>query len=443
MATIDHERKERLVQDHPLLQAPTEVPADLAALADEQGWPDGAAAAVAELRVPRADLRMWLDDPQFDATRVGWLLDVLAKTFDGPLRVREATWRDGEAVVDLYANAPEGVGDWRLDVLRGPNPYAPFRLQEHPNLQLVECRGVVLGAAAHATRNSLVAGQRLSVHFISAWRVREGFRGYGLANVLQMSAGPARRGSGSSRTGTSGSATRRRAGWTRSRSATSDELTGGGPRDPGRRADGRCSALGEGAVIRPVRPDDLPRCIELINRTHAGLDLFRPYTVEFLESHLDDPAWGPKPAFWSSVFDVGRLRRRRGRRRRPRGVRWALGPRARHPRGVDQRADRRGAGRSRPPPSWTGATRPGRADAHGRAARDRSSSGPRSSVGPHLLAPLEHTPGPRRARGPAGSRARGPPHPHHGVPGRGGADRRRADEAVHRPRLLVMAVVTW
>ena len=48
--------------------------------------------------------------------------------------------------------------------------------------------------------------------------------------------------------------------------------------------------------------DDLPRCVELINRTHEGLDLFRPYTVEFLEDHLNDPAWGPKPAFWSPVF---------------------------------------------------------------------------------------------------------------------------------------------
>ena len=164
---------------------------------------------------------MWLDDPQFDATRVSWLLDVLAKTFDGPLRVREATWRDAEAVTDLYANAPEGVGEWRLDVLRGPNPFAAFRLQEHPNLQLVECRGVVLGAAAHATRNSLVGGQRLTrpLHLGMAgpgglpW-LRPGQR------VADVAPGRRPPGSGSSRTGTSGSATRRRAGWTRSRSAT-------------------------------------------------------------------------------------------------------------------------------------------------------------------------------------------------------------------------------
>ncbi len=303
MTTIDHERKERLVQDHPLLQAPTEVPDDLAARAGEQDWPEVLLQRAADMRVPRADVQMWLDNPQFDASRVSWLLDVLAKTFDGPLRVREATWRDGEAVAELYANAPEGVGDWRLDVMRGPNPYAAFRLQEHPNLQLVECRGVVLGAAAHATRNSFVGGQRLSVHLISAWRVREGFRGYGLANVLQMSAGPASAWFGVltywyERIGNTSQ------GWLdKVKERDEDELTASVHVIA---ADAPVAALGlggdDGSVVRPVRPDDLPRCVELINRTHAGLDLFRPYTAEFLESHLDDPSWGPKPSFWSPVF---------------------------------------------------------------------------------------------------------------------------------------------
>ena len=55
-------------------------------------------------------------------------------------------------------------------------------------------------------------------------------------------------------------------------------------------------------AIRPVEPADVPRCVELINATHTGLDLFRPYTAEFLECHLDDPMWGPKPPFWARVL---------------------------------------------------------------------------------------------------------------------------------------------
>ena len=303
MTTIDRDRTERRVEDHPLLQTRPEVPADLEALAQEREWPDGLLRQATDLRVPRDYVRACLEDPQFEPGRLAWELDTLRRTFDGPLRVREATWRDGEAVADLYANSPEGVGDWRLDVHRGPNPFAAFRLQEHPNLQLVECRGVVLGAAAHASRNSIVAGQRLSVHFISAWRVREGFRGYGLANVLQMSAGPAMGWFGVvtywyERIGNTSQ------GWLdkiKERSDAGDELTASVHAIPaGASTDGLASS--DGLSLRPVRPDDLPRCVELVNRTHVGLDLFRPYTVEFLETHLDDPTWGPKPSFWSPVF---------------------------------------------------------------------------------------------------------------------------------------------
>jgi hypothetical protein len=54
--------------------------------------------------------------------------------------------------------------------------------------------------------------------------------------------------------------------------------------------------------VRPIRLADLARCVELINRTHCGLDLFRPYGVEFLRSRLDDLFWGPKPPFVPSVY---------------------------------------------------------------------------------------------------------------------------------------------
>jgi hypothetical protein len=113
------------VHDHPLLHAPTEVPGGVAARAREQEWPEVLLRRAADMRVPRADVQMWLDNPQFDASRVSWLLDVLAKTFDGPLRVREATWRDGDSVAELYANAPKGVGDgaarrWRSSARPAP-----------------------------------------------------------------------------------------------------------------------------------------------------------------------------------------------------------------------------------------------------------------------------------------------------------------------------------
>jgi hypothetical protein len=55
--------------------------------------------------------------------------------------------------------------------------------------------------------------------------------------------------------------------------------------------------------IRNVRPDDIPRCVRLINRAHKGLDFFRPYSEHFLESRLDDGFWGERPAMWPKVYD--------------------------------------------------------------------------------------------------------------------------------------------
>ena len=69
-------------------------------------------------------------------------------------------------------------------------------------------------------------------------------------------------------------------------------------------------ALAPDAMIRPVCPDDLPRCVELINRTHAAMDLFRPYSAEYLESILDEGFWGERPRktgnaamdWWESTY---------------------------------------------------------------------------------------------------------------------------------------------
>jgi hypothetical protein len=293
------------VEDHPLLTAPVEVPPDLAERAAERGWDDGILERALALRVPRADLEFWLTAPHISAREVAYNLDTLTRTFCGALRSREATWRDWEALADLYANAPEEVGDWQLVVERGPNPYAQFRLQEHANIQVVECKGVLLAATAHSGRNTIIAGERTTAHLMSAWRVRGEFRGMGLSRILQMTPGPA-------------------SAWFGMITYWYERLENAsqGWLDKMRdMAESRGNAVGalsatvhmfEPTVqppaapadlrIRPVEPADVPRCVELINATHAGLDLFRPYTVEFLEMHLDDPSWGPKPPFWAKVF---------------------------------------------------------------------------------------------------------------------------------------------
>lgn len=300
------ERDAEWIEEHPAFGGEVEVPTDLAGEADRRGWPEGVLRRALELRVPKADIRLWLRNPHMTPDEVVRNLDTLARVFDGALRVREATWRDGEALADLYANAPEEVDDWRLVVERGPNPYAQFRLQEHANVAVVECRGVLLAAAAHTTRNSYVGGERAAVHLMSAWRVREGFRGFGLSRLLQSASGPGTAWFGPvtywyERVGNASQGwLDKMRGQVESRDNQVEGLSATVHLFEASSAAGL--APGAGLTVRPVRPEDLGGCVNLVNITHEGLDLFRPYSVEFLESHLDDPSWGPKPAFLAPVF---------------------------------------------------------------------------------------------------------------------------------------------
>ncbi|MGH9195876.1 MAG: hypothetical protein ACRD1T_09065, partial [Acidimicrobiia bacterium] len=47
---------------------------------------------------------------------------------------------------------------------------------------------------------------------------------------------------------------------------------------------------------------DLSACVELINRTHDGLDLFTPYTEKKLKIRLNENLWGRKPVWWTHVY---------------------------------------------------------------------------------------------------------------------------------------------
>ena len=296
------------MDDHPLFTQVREASPELISRATAKEWAPDVVDRALRLRVPMGDLEAWLGMPWMTSEQVSRQLDDLERVFCGPLRNRQATWRDAEALVDLYADAPEDVGEWRLVVERGPNPYAQFRLQEHVNLPVIECRGVLLAVTAHSARNTIIAGERTTAHLMSAWRVRDGFRGMRLSRLLQMTPGPATAWFGLVTYWYERSDNASGQGWldkvrteVESRGENSkvsdlsatvhhlEPLADEGPRPAGLR-------------VRPIEPADVPRCVELINATHDGLDLFRPYTVDFLETHLDDPSWGPKPWFWAHVF---------------------------------------------------------------------------------------------------------------------------------------------
>lgn len=274
-----------------------------------RGWPDGLLARALKLRTDQGTIEFWLtheqDHPDVrDIERwLGWREQLIS----GTMRVREATWQDDSALCDLYANSPEDIGDWEVTVERSPYPYAQFRLQEHVNIQLLEDRGVALAVAAHSIRNTIIGGQRTTAHIATAWRTRKECRGMGYSNLLRSVGGPACSWFGMVnywyfRSGNFGAFN-----WVKALNA--DMLASAPPRDgdvPGIPVTvfhlPAGPFTGDHRAIRRLGRGDVPACLRLINRTHGGLDLFRPYSQEFFEMRLDDPHWDPKPPFWRHVY---------------------------------------------------------------------------------------------------------------------------------------------
>ena len=291
--------------DAHLASAIEPLSAELQAKVDGAGWPEGLIERVLNLRRDREEVEMWIDTGFPTVEMLDSWMDMQELLIHSTLHNREATWEDHGLLVELCAEAPEKVGEWTVTVERGPYPYAQFRLQEHPSVTILEDRRIPLGMAARSVRNTYIGGERLTAHFMSGWRIREGFRGLGLSNMLQFSPGPGVGWFGVVtywfvRIGNSSSS------WI---SKIEDDLADRG--DFSLETDTLTATVtnfddpaagSRSTNVREATAADLPRCVELINRSHAGLDLFRPYTLEYLEERLDDPSWGPKPSFYASVY---------------------------------------------------------------------------------------------------------------------------------------------
>ena len=145
------------------LVAPAEIPHDVREAWREKGWPEDLVERAYGLRVRRVDIDGWLRRGKGHWRGIRKQLDQRERLIGGTLRVREATWNDNEALADLYANSPEGIGDWQITVERSPYPFAEFRLQENVSILVIEDRGVILAAVVHSARNTVVGGKRVTV----------------------------------------------------------------------------------------------------------------------------------------------------------------------------------------------------------------------------------------------------------------------------------------
>ncbi len=279
----------------------------------ERGWPLGLLAKARDLRISNAQLERLLS---WNAPLVRLEEEVrwAEQLTNGTMRFRQVTVADNDAFCELWANAPEEIGEWDVTSERGPNAFAQFELQERPVLNALFDRGVMVACVSFSLRRTLVAGEWIAVRYGQAMRVHRDHRRHGYAHwvrSLPWAVGINR-------------PTQIQYDYIRARNMTmeqwnrkympkvesvpvrDDEVPGipvtvlQYPAQP---------ATGAGEAIRPARPEDIERCVVLINRTHAGRDLFRPYTHEFLTERLavgfpDTGPHGWKPAYCPDDFYV-------------------------------------------------------------------------------------------------------------------------------------------
>jgi hypothetical protein len=287
----------------------------LARIAKERGWPDELTRRVAEMRVPIAELNSWgwtgLSLEQ-TAAQLKWYERLTL----GDLRGREAAYTDNEAFTDLWADSPEEIGEWEITVERGPDAFAQFKLQENVHLPVLALGTQLIACCGFSRRNVLIAGRRVSVVYGQALRVRRSARrmGYG-DQVRRLGGAPAIARPAIGQYDIMRAQNFAVVSWWQKFVPDFWENVpkreGSVPGIPVSVAQFPVQKLSEhDAAIRPARREDIPACVELINRTHLGTDLFRPYTIDSLENTLDEGFWGGAPTptgnpsidWWTSIY---------------------------------------------------------------------------------------------------------------------------------------------
>ena len=280
---------------------------ELLAAAERQGWSKellqrGLRAGMSNAALLR--FLSWEIPPDRMERRIEWHERL---TF-GSLRGREATLDDNDGFADLCANAPEDLGDWEVIGERGPNAFAQLRLQENVSLSVISDGPVLVASCGFATRNVLVADRRMSVRYGQALRVRREYRRQGYADqVRNLGWGIGVALPSSAQYDLMRSQNHAVVSWWKKFYPDSYD---GVPEREGDIPGISVSAWqltarpfdGADTGIRHSSPEDLPRCVELVNRTHRGQDLFRPYSEEFLGRRLDGGYWGERAPSWPHVY---------------------------------------------------------------------------------------------------------------------------------------------
>jgi GNAT superfamily N-acetyltransferase len=217
--------------------------------------------------------------------------------------VREATAADNEALLELERSAPLDLGDVEITMDRSPDYFASLSLQEDARVMVAEEGGRLVGVCAAARHCAPLAGRPRALLYIEKGRTLPGYRRRRVSSILiwALVESWAKRG-----------ARIDSAYWLIS-ADNQASLT----------AVRRGGALPWPAEVHLVDlPTDTPRpevpavrlgpgraqeVVALLNRTHAGKELYAPYTEERLHARLGrTPEYGWQ-SWWGIEGSGGRL----------------------------------------------------------------------------------------------------------------------------------------
>jgi hypothetical protein len=264
----------------------------------ERGLPAALLREARALRLPEGQLRnmlFWNAPVERIELELKWAEQLLS----GKIRFRQVTISDNDAFCELWANAPEEIGEFDVIAERGPNAFAQFELQERPVINALFDGTTMVACVSFSLRNTVAGGRRLSVRYGQAMRVHKDHRRHGYANwvrSLPWAIGLAMPTEVQYDYIRARNMTMER--WNRKNMPVLDSVPKREEDVPGIPVtvlQFPAKSIGASKGIRTARPDDVERCVDLINRTHAGRDLFRPYTPEFLADRLH-PRYAPPGA---------------------------------------------------------------------------------------------------------------------------------------------------
>jgi len=192
--------------------------------------------------------------------------------------IREATPADNDALINLELRSALDLGDRTVVFDRSPNFFAHQEMQEHGRVLVAEDEGEIVAVVAGAWRDVMIDGRRRRLLYVHQGRTLPDHRREHVATDLVIRSFLLAKEEGvetpywliSPDNDTS-------LAFNRQVQVEAWPIEG---RIDGFDVSARRPATRE---VGTLGSDDLPRVLELLNATHAGREMFLPYTAESLQ----------------------------------------------------------------------------------------------------------------------------------------------------------------